>query len=89
MALNDNCKTTLEPNLLRLWKDFSPSGPTIDSKDKNFVGKVVEVVNADSLVLKLADGSFKKVFLASVRPPRVDAAAQADDANKGLRAAAR
>merc|ERR1712142_568504 len=73
----------------RLWKDFSPSGPTIDSKEKNFTGKVVEVVNSDSLVLKLADGSFKKVFLASVRPPRVDAAAQAEDANKGLRAAAR
>jgi len=75
---------------LRLWKDFSPSGPTIDSKEKNFVGKVVEVVNSDALVLKLADGSFKKVFLASVRPPRIDAAAPAaDDAAKALRPAAR
>jgi len=73
---------------LRLWKEFSPSGPTIDSKDKNFSGKVVEVVNSDSLVLKLADGSHKKVFLASVRPPKVDALAAADDA-KALRPAAR
>ena len=55
------------------------------------MGKVVEVVNADALVLKLQDGSFKKVFLASVRPPRVEAAATAaadDAAAKPLRPAA-
>ncbi|KAJ8315336.1 hypothetical protein KUTeg_007486 [Tegillarca granosa] len=55
---------------LRIWKDYTPSGPTIDVKDKNFTGKVVEVVNGDALVVKLSDGSFKKVFLSSVRPPR-------------------
>jgi len=74
---------------LRLWKNFNPSGPAIDSKEKNFTGKVVEVVNSDSLVLKLADGSFKKVFLASVRPPRLDAAAPNAEEAKGLRPAAR
>ena len=24
----------------RLWKDYSPSGPTVDIKDKTFTGKV-------------------------------------------------
>jgi len=72
----------------RLWKDFSPTGPTIDSKEKNFSGKVVEVVNSDSLVLKLGDGSYKKCFLASVRPPRLEAVAASED-SKGLRPAAR
>lgn len=72
----------------RLWKDFSPSGPTIDSKEKNFTGKVMEVVNSDSLVLKLGDGSYKKCFLASVRPPKIDSIAASED-NKSLRPAAR
>ncbi|KAL5009849.1 hypothetical protein ScPMuIL_012154 [Solemya velum] len=57
---------------LRIWKDYKPSVQTIDIKDKTFSGKVVEVVNGDSLVLKLPDSSskFKKIFLASIRPPR-------------------
>ncbi|XP_076334684.1 staphylococcal nuclease domain-containing protein 1-like isoform X2 [Tachypleus tridentatus] len=56
---------------LRIWRDYTPSGPTIDSKDKEFSGKVVEVVNADSLVIKLSNGSVMKVFLSSIRPPRL------------------
>ena len=32
--------------------------------------KVVEVLNGDGLVVKLNDGSFKKIFLSSIRPPR-------------------
>ncbi|XP_054718576.1 staphylococcal nuclease domain-containing protein 1-like [Uloborus diversus] len=55
---------------VRLWKDYTPSGPVIDAKEKEFSGKVVEVVNGDALVIKLSDGSTKKVFLASIRPPR-------------------
>ena len=34
-------------------------------------GQVIEVVNADSLVVKLADGTVKKIFLASIRSPRL------------------
>ncbi|XP_076336232.1 staphylococcal nuclease domain-containing protein 1-like [Tachypleus tridentatus] len=56
---------------LRIWRDYAPSGPSIDSKDKEFTGKVVEVVNADSLVIKLGNGSLMKVFLSSIRPPRL------------------
>lgn len=55
---------------LRIWKDFAPSGPTIDAKEKEFQGKVVEVINGDAMIVKLADGSSKKIFLASIRPPR-------------------
>lgn len=55
---------------LRMWKDYAPSGPVIDAKDKEFQGKVVEVINADAMNIKLADGSIKKIFLASIRPPR-------------------
>ncbi|CAL1537379.1 unnamed protein product [Lymnaea stagnalis] len=54
---------------LRIWKDYKPSESSINIKDKSFSGKVVEVVNGDGLVIKL-ENSFKKVFLASIRPPR-------------------
>ncbi|GFQ84815.1 staphylococcal nuclease domain-containing protein 1 [Trichonephila clavata] len=56
---------------LRIWKDYAPSGPVIDVKEREFQGKVVEVINADAMVIKLADGSAKKIFLASIRPPRM------------------
>lgn len=55
---------------LRIWKDYSPTGPRIGSHDKEFTGKVVEIVNADAMVVKLGNGTLKKIFLASVRPPR-------------------
>ncbi|XP_066992984.1 staphylococcal nuclease domain-containing protein 1 [Anabrus simplex] len=55
---------------LRLWKDYQVTGPQISGKDKEFSGTVCEVVNGDALMIKLADGSVKKVFLASIRPPR-------------------
>ncbi|XP_042886728.1 staphylococcal nuclease domain-containing protein 1-like isoform X2 [Penaeus japonicus] len=56
---------------LRLWTDYKPSGPKIADKDKEFTGKVIEVVNGDALVVKRQDGSTKKIFLASIRPPRL------------------
>lgn len=55
---------------LRLWKDYTPTGLTIDAKEKEFQGKVVEVINADALMVKVGDGPPKKIFLASIRPPR-------------------
>ncbi|XP_071115378.1 staphylococcal nuclease domain-containing protein 1-like [Haliotis cracherodii] len=54
----------------RIWKDYKPSGQSIDVKDKTFSGKVVEVVNGDALVVKIGDSTMKKVFLSSIRPPR-------------------
>lgn len=55
---------------LRWWKDYAPSGPTIDAKEKEFQGKVVEVINADAMMVKAGDQTPKKIFLASIRPPR-------------------
>lgn len=55
---------------LRWWKDYAPTGPTIDAKEKEFQGKVVEVINADAMMVKVGDQTPKKIFLASIRPPR-------------------
>lgn len=55
---------------LRVWKDYTPSALTIDAKEKEFQGKVVEVINADAMMVKVGDGPPKKIFLASIRPPR-------------------
>jgi staphylococcal nuclease domain-containing protein 1 len=56
---------------LRIWKDYSPSGPSVDIKDKSYSAKVVEIVNGDALVVKVNDKEFRKIFLASIRPPRI------------------
>ncbi|KAK7868266.1 hypothetical protein R5R35_000663 [Gryllus longicercus] len=55
---------------LRFWKEYQPSGPQVSGKEKEFSANVVEVINGDALQVKLADGSSKKIFLASIRPPR-------------------
>jgi staphylococcal nuclease domain-containing protein 1 len=55
----------------RRWRDWTPGvAASLTGKEKEFTGLVMEVVNADALVLKLATGTYKKVFLASIRPPR-------------------
>jgi len=58
---------------LRIWKDYKPSA-VISEKDKEFNGKVVEVVNGDALMVK-AGKTVRKIYLASIRPPRLDAEA--------------
>ncbi|KAK3585672.1 hypothetical protein CHS0354_020238 [Potamilus streckersoni] len=55
---------------LRIWKDYKPSGPALDVKEKSFQGKVVEIVNGDGMVVKIGDTVYKKIFLASIKPPR-------------------
>jgi hypothetical protein len=42
----------------------------ISEKEKEYRATVVEIVNADAMMVKTADGTVKKVFLASIRPPR-------------------
>jgi len=72
---------------LRIWKNYVPAGPQLSAKDKQYSGKVVEIVNADAMNVKLGDGSVKKVFLASIRPPRLteDKTAEQDPKKKGFR----
>nr|CAG4645365.1 EOG090X01F7 [Lynceus sp. MCZ IZ 141354] len=69
----------------RIWKDYAPSGVQISGKDKQFTAKVVEIVNADGLMVKLNDGSFKKIFLASIRPPRLGEEKAEVQGKKGFR----
>jgi len=54
---------------VRLWRNYAPAASTISEKDREFTGKVVEIVNGDALMVK-AGKVVKKIFLASIRPPR-------------------
>jgi len=56
---------------LRLWKNYNQSNTNSDESNRNLSGKIVEVLNGDGLIIKLNDGSFKKIFLSSIRPPRL------------------
>ena len=47
------------------------SGPVISARDKEFTGKVVEIVNGDAIMVKKNKTETKKIFLASIRPPRL------------------
>ncbi|ESN89999.1 hypothetical protein HELRODRAFT_186227 [Helobdella robusta] len=71
---------------LRIWKNFQSTSPAVEIKEKNFTGKVVEVVNGDALILKLQDGTFQKIFLSSIRSPRLQDVANGDGeaANKKI-----
>eukprot|EP00794_Sanderia_malayensis_P012792 gene12792-14103_t len=55
---------------LRIWKNYSPASTAVTIKDSEFTGKVVEVVNADAVVVMLPSKEFKKIFFSSLRPPR-------------------
>uniref|UniRef100_A0A6B2EL05 Staphylococcal nuclease domain-containing protein 1 n=1 Tax=Phlebotomus kandelakii TaxID=1109342 RepID=A0A6B2EL05_9DIPT len=55
---------------LRLWKDYQSNVQNFSGKEKDFYGTVVEVYNGDALSVKSPSGAIKKVFLASIRPPR-------------------
>merc|ERR1719374_389598 len=51
---------------VRLWRNYAPATSTVSAKDREFTGKVVEIVNGDALMVK-AGGKFRKIFLASIR----------------------
>jgi len=55
---------------LRMWKDYEPSKAAMEIKDKLFTAKVVEILNGDGMNVKMNDGTVRKIFLSSVRPPR-------------------
>ncbi|XP_041987682.1 staphylococcal nuclease domain-containing protein 1 [Aricia agestis] len=55
---------------LRMWMNYVSNAPIIAAKDKEFSATVLEVVNGDALVVKTPNGVQKKIFLASIRPPR-------------------
>lgn len=55
---------------LRIWTNYVSTAPIIPAKDKEFTATVMEVVNGDALVVKMPSNVQKKIFLASIRPPR-------------------
>lgn len=55
---------------IRLWEDYQSNAQIFTGKEKDFTGTVTEVFNGDAINVKTASGSVKKVFIASIRPPR-------------------
>lgn len=68
----------------RIWRDYVAPTANLDQKDKQFVAKVVQVLNADAMVVKLNSGDYKTIHLASIRPPRLEGEGS-QDKNKKLR----
>uniref|UniRef100_A0A8C3NJY9 Staphylococcal nuclease domain-containing protein n=1 Tax=Geospiza parvula TaxID=87175 RepID=A0A8C3NJY9_GEOPR len=54
---------------LRIWRDYVAPTANLDQKDKQFVAKVMQVLNADAIVVKLNSGDHKTIHLSSIRPP--------------------
>lgn len=69
---------------LRIWRDYVPPTANLDQKDKQFVAKVMQVLNADAIVVKLNSGDYKTIHLSSIRPPRLEGD-NIQDKNKKLR----
>lgn len=65
-----NAERQAKDSRKRIWKDWVSTAPKISASDKEFNATVCEIIGADALNVKLADGSYKKIFLASIRPPR-------------------
>ncbi|XP_035258116.1 staphylococcal nuclease domain-containing protein 1 [Anguilla anguilla] len=57
---------------VRIWKDYVAPTANLDQKDRQFVAKVMQVVNADAIVVKLNSGECKTIHLSSIRPPRIE-----------------
>lgn len=69
---------------LRIWRDYVAPTANLDQKDKQFVAKVMQVLNADAIVVKLNSGDYKTIHLSSIRPPRLEGEST-QDKNKKLR----
>ncbi|XP_068621678.1 staphylococcal nuclease domain-containing protein 1 [Battus philenor] len=65
-----NAEKAAKEAKLRIWANYTSNAPSIAAKDKEFSAIVMEVVNGDALVVKLPNNTQKKIFLASIRPPR-------------------
>ncbi|KAB7498565.1 Nuclease domain-containing protein 1 [Armadillidium nasatum] len=71
---------------LRVWAGYTPpasqglwfgglkakDGGSLVQKESEFNGKVAEIINGESLIIKKNNGQQKKIFLSSIRQPRSD-----------------
>lgn len=55
---------------LRIWKDYQTNSPAVPIKDKEHQVVVTEIINGDALAVKMPNGTSKKIFLSSIRPPK-------------------
>ena len=55
----------------RIWKDWQPADASIPEDEREFTGKVIQIINSDSLSVDTGSG-MKKIFLSSIRPVRLD-----------------
>ncbi|XP_071397824.1 staphylococcal nuclease domain-containing protein 1 isoform X1 [Centroberyx affinis] len=70
---------------VRIWKDYVAPTANLDQKDRQFVAKVMQVVNADAMVVKLNSGEYKTIHLSSIRPPRIEGEEKNKDKDKRFR----
>ncbi|AWO98109.1 4SNc-Tudor domain protein isoform 2 [Scophthalmus maximus] len=70
---------------VRIWKDYVAPTANMDQKDRQFVAKVMQVVNADAMVVKLNSGEYKTIHLSSIRPPRIEGEEKNKDKDKRFR----
>ena len=70
---------------LRLWRNHVDNSPVISARDKEFTGKVVEIVNGDAIMVKKNKTEVKKIFLASIRPPRLSEEERYNERPKNFR----
>ncbi|XP_035379780.1 staphylococcal nuclease domain-containing protein 1 [Electrophorus electricus] len=70
---------------VRMWKDYVAPTANLDQKDRQFVAKVMQVVNADAIVVKLNSGEYKTIHLSSIRPPRIEGEEKNKDKDKRFR----
>jgi staphylococcal nuclease domain-containing protein 1 len=58
---------------IRRWRDWTPSAASqLTGKEKEFTATVMEIVGGDAIVVRLPNGQDKKIFLASIRQPRIE-----------------
>ncbi|XP_056603535.1 staphylococcal nuclease domain-containing protein 1 [Triplophysa dalaica] len=70
---------------VRIWKNYVAPTANLDQKERQFVAKVMQVVNADAIVVKLNSGEYKTIHLSSIRPPRLEAEEKNKDKDKRFR----
>uniref|UniRef100_A0A671LCW0 Staphylococcal nuclease domain-containing protein 1 n=1 Tax=Sinocyclocheilus anshuiensis TaxID=1608454 RepID=A0A671LCW0_9TELE len=70
---------------VRIWKDYVAPTANLDQKDRQFVAKVMQVMNADAIVVKLNSGEYKTIHLSSIRPPRLEGEEKNKDKDKRFR----
>lgn len=66
-----NAEKSAKMGKKRIWKNWEPADAGIPEDEREFSGKVVQIVNSDSI--SVDNGTqVKQVFLSSIRPVRLD-----------------